>query len=273
MAYLFWAFLIFLLFLPTLKQRYLVYKRLQLLKSLEKKRKSRVVTLIHRQEFGGLLGMFLGRFVSIEDSEQILRAIRFTPKAMPIDLILHTPGGLALAAEQIAQALVKHKGEITVFIPHYALSGGTLIALAASKIVMDPNAVLGPVDPQVGGFPAASILELTKKKPKNKIEDKTLILADIAKKALRQIQDVIMELLVSRKIEKKKAQKIASDLTSGKYTHDYPISSEELASMGLNITTKMPNDIYDLIALYPQASPQRPSVQYIPFPYEERKRK
>src|SRR3989441_11627501 len=77
----------------------------------------------------------------------------------PLDLILHTPGGLVLAAEQIAKALVEHKGKVTVFMPHYALSGGTLIALTADEVVMDPNAVIGPVDPQVGGLPAASILE------------------------------------------------------------------------------------------------------------------
>jgi len=43
---------------------------------------------------------------------------------------------------------------VTVFVPHYAMSGGTLIALTADEIVMDPNAVLGPVDPQIGNMPA-----------------------------------------------------------------------------------------------------------------------
>ena len=46
-----------------------------------------------------------------------------------------------------------------MFVPHYAMSGGTLLALAADQIVMDPNAVLGPVDPQLGPLPAASMLE------------------------------------------------------------------------------------------------------------------
>jgi len=54
------------------------------------------------------------------------------------------PGGLVLAAEQIAPALRRHSGTVTVFVPRYAMSGGTLIALAADEIVMDPNAVLGP---------------------------------------------------------------------------------------------------------------------------------
>ena len=34
-----------------------------------------------------------------------------------------TPGGLVLAATQIARAIQGHKGKVTVFVPHYAMSG------------------------------------------------------------------------------------------------------------------------------------------------------
>jgi len=78
-----------------------------------------------------------------------------TDDDVPIDLLLHTPGGLVLASEQIAVAIRRHKAPVTVFIPHYAMSGGTLIALGADEIVMDPNAVIGPVDPQIGDPSAA----------------------------------------------------------------------------------------------------------------------
>jgi membrane-bound ClpP family serine protease len=109
--------------------------------------------LIYRQESLSLLGIPLSRYITIEDSEQILRAIRLTPPDVPIDLILHTPGGLVLATEQIARALIRHPAKVTVFVPHYAMSGGTMLALAADEIVMDANAVLGPVNPQLGNFP------------------------------------------------------------------------------------------------------------------------
>ena len=107
-----------------------------------------------------------------------------TDREVPIDLILHTPGGLVLAALQIAQAIKKHKGKVTAFVPHYAMSGGTLISLAADEIVMSEHAVLGPVDPQLGKFPAASILKVLGKKPLKDIEDETLIMADQAEKAI-----------------------------------------------------------------------------------------
>jgi len=46
---------------------------------------------------------------------------------------------VVLAAEQIAKALVQRKAKVTAFVSHYAMSGGSLIALAADEIVMDPN--------------------------------------------------------------------------------------------------------------------------------------
>ena len=64
--------------------------------------------MIHRQETVGFLGVPLFRFIDIDDSEAVLRAIRMTPDETPIDLILHTPGGLVLASEQIAHALRQH---------------------------------------------------------------------------------------------------------------------------------------------------------------------
>ena len=84
---------------------------------------------------------------------------------------------------------------MTVFVPHYAMSGGTLLAIAADEIVMAANAVLGPVDPQLGQSPAASILSVLERKEMKDIEDQTLILADVARKALVQVQLMVRDLL------------------------------------------------------------------------------
>jgi ClpP class serine protease len=192
---------------------------------------------------------------------------------MPLDLILHTPGGLVLAAEQIAQALVRHKAKVTVFVPHYAMSGGTLLALAADEIVMDRNAVLGPVDPQVGQYPAVSILKVLDRKAINEIDDETVILADIAAKAMEQVKDTIREILEGNKMERKEALRIAEVLASGRWTHDYPISLDEVRKLGLPAHDDMPKEVYALMDLYPQSGGRRPSVQYIPTPYQPPERK
>lgn len=170
-ANLFFIFLIISSIQPVIQRRMIAAKRIGAIKAFEQKRKGRAILMIHRQESISLLGIPLSKFINIEDSEQILRAIRLTPPEVPIDLILHTPGGLVLATEQIARALIRHPSKVTVFVPHYAMSGGTMLAMAADEIVMDENAVLGPVDPQLGNVAAASVLKVIEEKPVDKIDD------------------------------------------------------------------------------------------------------
>ncbi|WP_448337296.1 SDH family Clp fold serine proteinase [Chloroflexus aurantiacus] len=260
-----WLFFIISSLQPVIRQRMLDAARQRLLEQLERKRKSRVIVLIHRQETMSLLGFPLVRYINIEDSEAVLRAIKMTDRDIPIDLILHTPGGLVLAAEQIARALTRHAAKVTVFVPHYAMSGGTLIALAADEIVMDENAVLGPVDPQLGQHPAASILSVLERKPLSEIDDETLMMADIAEKAIRQVKRTVCELLRD-KMPVERAEEVAHTLASGVWTHDYPITVSEARELGLPISTEVPEEIYQIMALYPQTAQRRPSVEYIPAP-------
>jgi ClpP class serine protease len=261
-----WLFFIFSSLQPLLRQRFLEVQRMRAFRRLEEQRKSRVIGLIHRQETMSFLGFPIARYIDIEDSELLLRAIQLTDPAVPIDLILHTPGGLVLAAEQIAGALNRHKARVTVFVPHYAMSGGTLIALAADEIVMAENAVLGPVDPQLGQSPAASIVKVLEKKPIAEIDDATIIQADMAEKALRQVETAVRNLLSDRMPEKK-AGALAHTLSSGTWTHDYPITVTEARELGMPVSTEMPLEVYALMQLYPQTAQRRPSVEYIPLPY------
>ncbi len=263
----FWLFFIISALQPVLKQKMLVSARLRLMQKIEEKRGSRLIALIHRQETMSLLGFPVMRYINIEDSEEILRAIKLTDPNMPIDLIIHTPGGLVLAAKQIAMALKRHPGKVTVFVPHYAMSGGTLIALAADEIIMDPNAVLGPVDPQLGQYPAASILSAVHKKKPEDVDDQTLILADVSEKAIRQLKDTVKEILED-KMDEKKAEELADLLSRGEWTHDYPIMYEHARELGLPVSTEMPEEIYQFMNLFPQPMSQKlQSVQYIPAPY------
>jgi len=264
---LFWLIFIFMLLFPMLKAQTLEWSRERLIRAIEEKRKSRVITMIHRQETRSFFGFFMMRFINIEDSEQVLRAIRLTPKDMPIDFIIHTPGGLALAATQIAQALADHQAPVRVIVPHYAMSGGTLIALAADEIIMDEHAVLGPVDPQLGQEPAASIVKIKELKNPNEIDDATWIKIDVSEKALKQMYENVKSLLIKKGYSEDVATKVAEELSLGKYTHDYPITVDKLKELGLNVSTDMPEEVYALMELYPQpAGPQ--SVQYIPVPYQ-----
>jgi len=254
-----------LLLLPVLSRQALQARRARAFGALQRARGSRVIAMIHRQETVGVLGVPFYRYIDIDDSEAVLRAIRQTPDESPIDLLLHTPGGLVLASEQIAYALRAHRGRVTVLVPHYAMSGGTLIALAADEIVMDEAAVLGPVDPQLGGLPAAALVRVVAKKPVERLEDRTLVMADMAEKALRHMKQVVRDLLLEP-LGAEKADGVAEELAGGHYTHDDPITVAEATQLGLPVTTGVPREAYDLMELFPQEGRRRPSVQFVPLP-------
>ena len=264
-----WLFFMFSALQPIVHQKMLEASRLRVLSRFERARKSRVISLVHRQETMSFLGFPVMRYIDVNDSEEVLRAIKLTDPDCPIDLIIHTPGGLVLAAGQIAHALRRHRAKVTVFVPHYAMSGGTLLALAAEEIVMDPNAVLGPVDPQLGQQPAASVLKVLEAKKPEDIDDETLILADVSRKAIVQVHRTVQELL-SERMSAEQASALAEKLSTGVWTHDYPITSEEGKSLGLPISTEVPQEVYDFMRLFPQPTRTRPAVEYVPARYGTR---
>jgi ClpP class serine protease len=262
---LFWLFFIFSAIQPLLQQKMLEAMRLRKISQLERTRKSRVILLVHRQETMRFLGFPVARYIDINDSEEVLRAIQMTDADVPLDLVLHTPGGLVLAALQIAKAVREHKAKVTVFVPHYAMSGGTLIALAADEIIMCEHSVLGPIDPQLGESPAASLIKVVEQKPMAKIDDKTLIMADVGRKAITQVKQAASELL-TRHLPAEQATALAEKLSAGIWTHDYPIWASTGKSLGLPVSTKMPNDVLQLLTLYPQPVRMQGGggVEYLP---------
>lgn len=229
---------------------------------IQKKRKSRIIAIVHRQEAMGILGIPMLRYIDLNDAEDVLEAIRATPPGKPLEFILHTPGGLVLPAVQIARAIKAHPGRKTVFVPHYAMSGGTLIALAADEIVLSQHAVLGPIDPQIGGLPAASVVRVAKDKPIQNTDDYTLVLADVGAMAINQLQKIARELL-SGTVSDNAAVAISEQLSSGRWTHDYPIAFNEAKELGLNVSNDMPKEIMEMMALFPDTLRRTKSVRYV----------
>lgn len=270
---LFWLFFMFSALQPMLRQRMLEAMRARKIAQLEGQRNSRVILLVHRQETMRLLGFPLVRYIDINDSEEVLRAIQMTGDDVPLDIVLHTPGGLVLAALQIARAVRGHAAKVTVFVPHYAMSGGTLIALAADEIVMSKHSVLGPIDPQLGQSPAASLIRVVEQKPIGEIDDQTLILADIGRKAIAQVKQSARELL-ERKMPADRAEPLAEKLSTGTWTHDYPIFATTAKELGLPVTTDMPKEVLELLSLYPQPTRMQGSggVEYLPIPRQKETR-
>ncbi|HFB83278.1 MAG TPA: hypothetical protein ENJ72_00660, partial [Thermodesulfatator sp.] len=117
----------------------------------------------------------------------------------------------------------------------------------------------------LGQFPAASLVRVVREKPLDKVDDQTLIMADMAEKALRQMKANLSELLAG-KYEPQRVEELAETLSQGRWTHDYPITFDEAQRLGLPVSKDMPTEIYQLMSLFPQPVRQQPSVEFLPTP-------
>jgi ClpP class serine protease len=262
-----WLFFILSSLQPLAQKQMLMLSRRRALEALAKKRDATIITLIHRQETMSLFGFPLVRYIDIDDSQSVLRAIRSTEKGRTIEIVLHTPGGLVLAASQIAKALRDHDGRVVAVVPHYAMSGGTLIALAADEIVLDAHAALGPIDPQLGEFAAASLVQVASMPGRH--DDRTLLMADTGRKALRQM-NVLATQLLGHHTTPDRARDLANLLSQGVWTHDYPLLPPELERLGLPVRVGVAKEERVLMDLYPQPRGREPAVEYVPIPPAER---
>lgn len=228
-----------------LRERILARRR-ETVSALESERGTKVITLMHRREpWEDDPKDGEAAHLTVEDSEFVLMQIRATPPDRPIDLVIHTPGGLALAAEMIATAVKLHPARVAVIVPFYAMSGGTLIALAADEICMEPYSVLGPVDPQIGGWPAGALIHLAEKKPVEMVSDQMLIMAEVARLSLAGVQRFVMWLLAD-KLPQQAAAQTAEFLTGGYLAHDTPIMFDAARNLGLPVNTNVPGQVYEL---------------------------
>jgi ClpP class serine protease len=258
-----WLFFILASLQPAAQRQMMLLQRRRALAVLSRERKATVITLIHRQEQISLLGFPVVRYIDIDDAEGVLRAISETPPGRPIEIILHTPGGMVVAARQIATALADHDGPVTAVVPHYAMSGGTMIAMAADEIVLDAHACLGPVDPQLGQNAAASVLAVAERPGDH--DDQTLIMADLGRKAIAQVEG-FTERMLRRHMEPERATEVARLLSTGTWTHDHPLQFADVQRLGLPARVGVPDPERELMRLYPQPRGRPPAVEYVPGP-------
>ena len=212
---------------------------------LEEERGSKVISMIHREEMHDAEE----QQITIDNTEKLLRKIRSVPSETPIDFIVHCPGGVVLPAEQIALALKEHRGKVTAIVPYYAMSGATLVCIAADEIIMEPFSVLGPLDPQIDGLPSPSLLKLVELKGPENVSDQMIVLADMAEKSLRQMKSFIRYLLIGR-LSESEANNLAEFMTMGYLTHDSPLTASELRSLGLKVELNVPDDVHVFMKLH-----------------------
>lgn len=235
---------------PTTKAEILAWRR-SIIEDLERERGTKVITMIHKKELWteGEEGSEIG----IEDTEKVLMQLRSTPPDKPVDLIIHTLGGYALAAQMMAMAIKFHPSKVTVMVPFYAMSGGSMMSLAASEIRMEKYSVLGPVDPQIptpdGMWPAGSLATLVKTKPIQAITDRMVILAEAGNLEIENAKAFVMWLLEG-KMDKEQADRVADFLARGYMAHATPITLDVARALGLNVVEGIPDQVYELFKTF-----------------------
>ena len=190
--------------------------------------------------------------IDAEDANDIITEINLLKRNEPIDIILHTHGGSASASDRIAYAIVD-RPHTTAFVPFYAESGGTEIALATQKIVFGNSANLSPVDLQLGGIPARDVVRLAKELGDRASEDLRLE-AMVAEKALEDETERLCKLINRRHRSPwwwlgLGGCRLARTLASGDRFHGHPISYKEARSLGINAGRRMPKSVYRLISV------------------------
>jgi ClpP class serine protease len=235
---------------PTTKAGILAWRQ-SIIEEIERERGTRVITMIHKKELWTEPGE--DPEIGIEDTETTLQKMRGIPPETPVDFIIHTPGGYALAAQMMAMAIKFHPSKVTVMVPFYAMSGGSLMSLAAGEIRMEKYSVLGPVDPQIptpdGMYPAGSIATLVKTKPIQNITDRMIIMSDVANLEIENAKAFVIWLLEG-KMDKEQAERVADFLARGYMSHATPITLDVARALGLNVVEGIPDKVYELFKTF-----------------------
>lgn len=198
--------------------------------------------------------------IAFDEAFEAVASIRQANPRARIVIVLHTLGGYARPAHMIALAIKQHlsKGKghynprreprVVAYVPYVAMSGGTMIALAADKIVMDQTASLGPIDTIYGGFPTEAYKELLAQKGPLATQDVLVMLAHEAEKYDRYAGQVARDIVNDiHKAEGKPDHHIADTLSAGTLSHSQAITPGDAKDFGMNVSTKIPDLIYGLV--------------------------
>jgi len=116
--------------------------------------------------------------ITSEDVNGFMAMVHRMDCTKPLTLLLHTPGGVTNAAESIVDYLRSKFQRIEVAVPTYAMSAGTMIALASERILMGRQSQLGPIDPQLpvagGQISARAVVEQFEEAKKQIVSDPRL---------------------------------------------------------------------------------------------------
>jgi hypothetical protein len=207
-------------------------RRARLRRRIARARETKVIDIVHNMETVAIFGVPLVHWISAPLTRETARAVRQVPPALPLDLVVHVPAGIALGAEAVCRALLQRTGKVTLIVPQYALSGALLLALAADEILMDEEAALGALDLRVDGRAAAGILLERTRSPRIPLR--------------------------------------LQHFPTG-WRRDQPLNADDLRQLGFNVSTELPHDLRRYLTLFRQPPHERPWPFLIRLPESARR--
>lgn len=202
-----------------------------------------------------LLMLVHDEYAGIDDKDvvQALATINSLDKNEPIDVILHTHGGFVSPTMQIAEVLV-HRRRTATFVPIFAHSGGTMVALATQKIHMARGAALGPLDIQIRGpsfsGSARHIIEIAEKLG----DDADIELQVAAKEAKLTLENHAKNVCAVMNRAHKglfgwRGCELANTLTKGDMQHSEAINFAMAKRLHMRVARDIPKAVYALISV------------------------
>lgn len=220
----------------------------------------------------------------IEEFVSLAKEALGKTKEVPLYLLIHSPGGLASSAYVIASVLRETFSEIVAFVPHVALSGATLIAAAANKVVMGDISQLSPIDPyyreddkvvyalsvisafrnledyfrtrtpEEASYPWRRLADL--------LDPQTL---DRAARLLTMTERLLKELLERAGYDENRGEKITEALVRQPVLHEEVLRYNKAKEIGLNVEhyTKGYSDTWNIMRKWLRKYYQQPSPVHI----------
>ena len=201
--------------------------------------------------------------IDIDDSESFIERIHDINqknKNRSLSIILYTTGGLIFSSDMIVEILLSYSTKVNIYIPGFAYSAGSMIALCADKLYMNKFSVMGPVDPQMGynvdehgnedGASSKCFMQLLDEK--EDISDDFYLKALESKSLHSDNIENLKKIIHIKKINlsKNRKKRFIDEFASGKHPHHKPFSVNRLQNMGLPVETSIPPEINELFAKF-----------------------
>jgi len=161
-----------------------------------------------------------------------------------VDLLLETNGGVTDATEKLVAVLRQRVGHLRVAVPRRAKSNGTLLTLAADRILMGDTSELGPMDPHLAVEPGSFV-------PAHFIVDSgdqvDPFVHRLALNAILQTQKLARSLLATGMLEGRteaEIERVVAELSTRDvyHSHGSVVDARAAAGLGLAVTVAAPED-------------------------------